>query len=124
MLSEAGAQNPPVQFNRKYPGSASYVLDSYEVPGAFTKGGWAFMQGAFKNIDRFFQGESWVLGPQTGPPPDKPKLLAWVAATKDSVKHVFLVHGETDRSAALVASMRDNLGITASAAEMAQTVTL
>jgi type VI secretion system protein ImpL len=76
MLSEAGQQNPPVQFNRKYPGSAASVADSYEVPGAFTKGGWAFMQAAFKNIDRFFQGESWVLGPQTGPPPDRTKLLA------------------------------------------------
>lgn len=55
---------------------------------------------------------------------DMPKLLAWVAPTKDQVKHVFLVHGETDRSAHLAARMRDELGITATAAEMAQTVTL
>lgn len=55
---------------------------------------------------------------------DMPKLLQWVAPTKDTVKHVFLVHGETDRSSHFVGLLRDQLGISASAAEMAQTVTL
>lgn len=55
---------------------------------------------------------------------DMPKLLAWVAPTKGRVKHVFLVHSEPDRSAHLAQLMRDELGITATAAEMAQTVTL
>ncbi len=55
---------------------------------------------------------------------DLPKLLQWVSGTKKTVKHVFVVHAETDRSSNLVAELKDKLGIDASAAEMAQTVTL
>ncbi|HEU4563189.1 MAG TPA: ImcF-related family protein [Gemmatimonadaceae bacterium] len=89
MLSEAAKANPPVQFNRKYPGSAAYVVDSYEVPGAFTKGGYTYMQGAFKNADRFFQGESWVLGDQAAGQMDKEKALAELRARyqADFVRH-------------------------------------
>jgi type VI secretion system protein ImpL len=64
MTSQAARQNPGVQFNRAVPGSAAYLVNGYEVPGAFTAGGWKFMQDALKNVDRFLQGEEWVLGPR------------------------------------------------------------
>src|SRR5438093_5576871 len=75
MLAEAGKTNPPVHFNRRFPGSVQYIVDAYEVPGAFTKGGFAFMQSALKTVDRFLQRESWVVGEDVGSI-DKAKLVA------------------------------------------------
>ena len=75
MLAEANKASQSVQFNRRFPGSAQYIVDAYEVPGAFTKPGYTFMQGAFKTVDRFLQGESWVVG-EDAPPLDKAKLVA------------------------------------------------
>ncbi len=75
MLTEAAKGNPSIQFNRKVPGSAAYLVDGYEVPAAFTKVGWTFMQGAFANADRFFQGESWVLGEQSLGQVDRAKVI-------------------------------------------------
>jgi len=71
MLAEASRQNPGVNFNQQFPGSARAVINSKEIPGAFTKGGFAFMQNAMKNADRFFAGEQWVLGPYTGAAVDR-----------------------------------------------------
>ena len=62
MLSEASRQKPSVNFNKQHPGSSAYVVNNKDVAGAFTAGGWAFMQDAIKNLRRFFGGESWVLG--------------------------------------------------------------
>ena len=62
MLADASASNPPVNFNRQFPGSAQEVVNDKDVSGAFTKGGWNTMQNALKNMDRFFNGEPWVLG--------------------------------------------------------------
>jgi type VI secretion system protein ImpL len=64
MINEAGKTNPSVNFNRSVPGSAAVLVDGYEVPGAFTKSGWAFMQTALGNVDQFFAGEPWVMGDQ------------------------------------------------------------
>ena len=64
MITEAAKTNPPVNFNRSIAGSAAVLVDGYEVPGAFTKSGWAFMQTALGNVDRFFAGEPWVMGDQ------------------------------------------------------------
>jgi type VI secretion system protein ImpL len=75
MLAEANKASPSIQFNKKFPGSAAYLVDTYEVPGAFTKSGFAFMQGAFKTVDRFLQGESWVVG-EDAQQVDKAKLVA------------------------------------------------
>ena len=36
MLSQANSQFPSIQYNRDFPGSARYVVDPQEVPGAFT----------------------------------------------------------------------------------------
>ena len=62
MLSEASKNNPPVDFNRTFPGSAQTVLDSHVVPGAFSKPGWGFMKDAIAHPDKFRGGERWVLG--------------------------------------------------------------
>ena len=65
MLTEAGRTNPSVVFNQRVPGSAAVLPVPYEVPGAFTKGGWTFMQTALGNVTRFFGRETWVLGDET-----------------------------------------------------------
>jgi type VI secretion system protein ImpL len=64
MLADAGKTNPSLQFNRRFPGSAEVVVDTREVGGAFTKGGWAFMKDALRHADKYFSGEQWVLGDQ------------------------------------------------------------
>jgi len=65
MVSAAGASKPAFDFNKAYPGSADVVANTYVVPGAFTRDGWSFMQNAIQRPDDYFQGEAWVLGPQT-----------------------------------------------------------
>lgn len=61
LLAEANRRNPSVNFNKRYPGSSAVVVNNRDVPGAFTKQGWAFMQNAFKNLKRSMGGEEWVL---------------------------------------------------------------
>ncbi len=80
MLAEANKANPPISFNAKFPGSAAFVVDNYEVPGAFTKGGWKTMNDGLKHIDRFFNGEQWVLGNQASGNLDLGKLQAALSA--------------------------------------------
>jgi type VI secretion system protein ImpL len=63
MLAEAG-KNPPINFNRQFAGSAQAVIETHEVPGAFSKAGWTVMKDALQHPDRFFKGEQWVLGDQ------------------------------------------------------------
>ena len=65
MVSAAGASKPAFDFNKAYPGSADVVANTYIVPGAFTRDGFGFMQNAIQHPDEYFQGEAWVLGPQT-----------------------------------------------------------
>jgi len=74
MLADAGKMNPGVNFNKRFPGSAETVLDSYEVAGPFTKSGWDFMKNAIKSPDRYFAGEQWVLGDQVAAAIDTSKL--------------------------------------------------
>ncbi len=62
VLTEADKANPPVNFNKEYPGSSEVVVDRTEVSGAFTKGGWTFVQNALQNLPKYFSGEQWVLG--------------------------------------------------------------
>ncbi|MEO7084310.1 MAG: ImcF-related family protein [Gemmatimonadaceae bacterium] len=75
MLAEAAKKNPGVQFNKNVPGSAQFVVDAYEVPGAFTKGGAVFMLDAFKTVNKYLKGESWVVGEDAGQV-DQAKLAA------------------------------------------------
>jgi len=74
MLAEASRNNPPLQFNRRFPGSAETVVDTREVSGAYSKGGWNFMKDAIRHADRYFAGEQWVLGDQAAARPDPAKL--------------------------------------------------
>ena len=76
MLSEASRQAPPAAFARRVPGAAGVVSNAYEVPGAFTKAGWRFMEQAFKDVDRFFGGEPWVVGERQQVQVDKARLVA------------------------------------------------
>ena len=56
--------SPAIDFNRQYPNSAASVVEPHVVPGEFTRSGFAFMQDAVRHPDRYFQGETWVLGDQ------------------------------------------------------------
>ncbi len=67
MLSEANRRNQPINFHKQFPEAAKVVLDRHEVPGAFSKGGWEFMtKDAIPNAAKYFAGEEWVLGKQSG----------------------------------------------------------
>jgi type VI secretion system protein ImpL len=74
VLAEADKANPSINFNKKFPGSAEVVVDRTEVRGAFTKGGWAFMQNALQNLPKYFSGEQWVLGQESSSNIDLAKL--------------------------------------------------
>src|SRR5262249_46246423 len=74
MLAEADKNGNPINFNWQFPGSAAYVVDSYDVRAAFSKGGWNFMKSAFGRADQFFSGEQWVLGDQSGPGIDRAQM--------------------------------------------------
>jgi type VI secretion system protein ImpL len=65
MKGAAARKYPSIRFNVLYPGSARFVVDNYEVDGAFTKGGYAFMQDAILHPEQYTSGEEWVLGPQS-----------------------------------------------------------
>lgn len=74
MIAEANRKNPPVNFNRQFPGSAGYVINNIDIAGAFSKDGIAFMADAIKHADRFFGGEEWVLGEQALAALDRSRL--------------------------------------------------
>jgi len=84
IITEASARNPTVSFARQYPGAAAVLVNVYDVPGAFTPKGWAFMRGALANPDQFFQSEDWVLGAQARVSLDRPTLLARLRVMYDS----------------------------------------
>ncbi len=66
MLTDADKQSPLIDFNRQYPGSATYVVDGHLVRGAFSKAGFGFMQDAIQHPEKYAAGETWVLGNQAG----------------------------------------------------------
>ncbi len=74
MIADAARGAQPVQFNRRFPGSAAVVADPYEVPGAFTAAGWGLMRKAIAEPDRYFSGEQWVLGEQAATNIDRAQL--------------------------------------------------
>lgn len=65
MLAEASKSAKPIRLATAVPNSAGVLASSGEVAGAFTRDGWTFMQDAFRNADRYFQGEQWVVGDAT-----------------------------------------------------------
>jgi type VI secretion system protein ImpL len=62
ILAEANRANPSINYNKLYPDGAKAVRVDKEVQGAFSKDGFGWMQGAFKNLPKYFGGEAWVLG--------------------------------------------------------------
>jgi type VI secretion system protein ImpL len=81
MIAEADKANPSIVFNQALPGSAAYVVDPYEVTGAYTQAGWTYMDNALKTVDRFLSGEPWVMGEGTAmAPADKAKLVSELRA--------------------------------------------
>jgi type VI secretion system protein ImpL len=62
MVADAARRGPAINFNRQFPGSASAVTETHEVPAAFTKAGWQFMREALGHPERYVSGERWVLG--------------------------------------------------------------
>lgn len=61
MIGAANKQAPPV----KIPQAPGILTATAEVQGAYSAKGAAFMSDAFKNADRYFQGETWVVGDVT-----------------------------------------------------------
>lgn len=80
MRADASKNNPPLNFNKKYPGSAAAVVNNVEVEGAMTRAGFAFMQEALKRPEKYFGGEEWVLGSTAAAGVDMAKLTADLAA--------------------------------------------
>ena len=74
MLAEAATKNPPINFNKQFPGTAQVVTESHEVPGAFSKAGWNYMKDAIAHADKFFSGEQWVLGNSSSGQIDRARL--------------------------------------------------
>lgn len=79
MLTSANQASKSVIFNQRFPGSAEVVLNTREVPGAFSKDGFAFMDAAIKDPSKYVSGERWVLGDQTA---------AAVSSTPDLQKQI------------------------------------
>ncbi len=72
MLAGAAKNNPPINFNKRFPEARGVVEDPQDVSGAFTKNGWEFMKTAVQHPDR--TGEAWVLGEESASNLDPGKL--------------------------------------------------
>jgi type VI secretion system protein ImpL len=79
MLADAGKSGKPINFNKHFPGSAEEVIDTYDVPAAFTKPAWDFMKAALRDPGKYFEGEPWVLGPQGATTIDRTNLAQQLA---------------------------------------------
>jgi type VI secretion system protein ImpL len=108
ILAEAAKANPPVNFNKNFPGTADVVVDRTEVSGAFTKAGWAFVQNALQNLPKYFSGEQWVLGQESTSSGDLTKIGADLRARyqKDFIQqwNTFLRNGTVVHYASLADS--------------------
>jgi len=62
MINDADRSNPRTSFNREFKDAGDVLLNTYEVRGAFTKNGFAFVQTALGQPARYNSGEEWVLG--------------------------------------------------------------
>src|SRR5664280_2005742 len=76
MLAEAAKSNSPIDYNRQFPGASQVVTQPHVVPGAFSKGGWTYMKDAIAHVDRYANGEQWVLGDQGAATIDRGALSA------------------------------------------------
>ncbi|HEX4771845.1 MAG TPA: ImcF-related family protein [Bryobacteraceae bacterium] len=79
MLTGANQANKSIIFNQRFPGSAETIVNTREVPGAFSKDGFNFMDAAIKDPSKYVSGERWVLGDQAA---------AAVSSTPDLQKQI------------------------------------
>ncbi len=84
IIGEASARNPPVRFAQRFPAASAVLGNVYDVPGAFTPGGWGFMREALANPSQFFQSEDWVLGGQANVKLDPVKIVEQLRRMYDS----------------------------------------
>ncbi|MBI1789623.1 MAG: hypothetical protein HYR60_18980, partial [Acidobacteria bacterium] len=62
MLKDTSLAVPSVNFNRMFPGSDEVIVNSLEVPGAFTKAGWTLMTRVMDRADLYASEDRWVVG--------------------------------------------------------------
>ncbi len=79
MLADAAKTGQPINFNKRFPGSADEVIDNYTVQPGFAKPGWDFMKIALRDPGKYFEGEAWVLGPQSTTDIDRSKMAQQLA---------------------------------------------
>jgi type VI secretion system protein ImpL len=70
LLSEADGKTASVTFNSLFRNSKDVVVNDVPVRRAFTKDGFAFMQTALTQPQRYFNAEEWVLGKEGAEPLD------------------------------------------------------
>ena len=61
MLAKASLKNPDLVFAEQFRDAAGVVISNHRVRGAFSRGGFQFMQEAIQNPSQI-AGEEWVLG--------------------------------------------------------------
>ena len=66
--------NPPINFNRQFPGSAADRGGNARSARRIFQGRLGFMKDAIQHADRYFSGEQWVLGDQGSANIDRAKL--------------------------------------------------
>jgi type VI secretion system protein ImpL len=76
LLAAVSAKVPSIDFARKYPTSVGIVRDPFVVPGPYTKDGWTAVHAALKDVDRYFKGETWVVGDEAPVTADRDKVVA------------------------------------------------
>ena len=62
LLGRASQTNHDISFNESFPDSNGVIASSHKVKGAFTRGGYQFVQDALRNPSLYMGGEEWVLG--------------------------------------------------------------
>jgi len=75
MVSQASERNASIQFSRSNPGASTVLRNTYEVPGAFTEQGWAFVHEQLQNVDQYLAAENWVIGEQALLQQDRVQLV-------------------------------------------------
>ena len=75
LLAAVSAKVPAIDFARKYPNAAGIVSDPFVVSGPYTKDGWTAVQAALKDVDRYFKGETWVVGDEAPVTADRDKVV-------------------------------------------------
>ncbi len=65
MIAKADEATPAAKLADAAPLAPGVLNAPAQVSGAYTAAGYEFMQGAFRNSDRYFEGEQWVVGDAT-----------------------------------------------------------